>query len=289
MEKRKRNLTALGLLVVVAGVLFVWGSFFLMNNPIWRGGTDVVLALADGAGLKRGDRVHLNGVQVGTVREVQLRGRQEVAVKVRLNEGLILPADTRATLRSDVFGSNTVVLLPGNALVQLEKGDTIQGLAARSLPEIMTELSGQARDVLASADSLLSPRAVADVHATASVLPASAEQLRSAFTELHLAARALRRSSEGVEGAEAGPALTRALTELEGSARAFTSAARAMEQSLGSLASVMVKIDEGEGTLGRLVNDSTLYQELSSTLREVRALATDVRERPKRYMSISVF
>ena len=43
MDKRTRSLAAIGLLVVVAGGLFVWGLYFLMGKPIWRGTTDVVL------------------------------------------------------------------------------------------------------------------------------------------------------------------------------------------------------------------------------------------------------
>lgn len=289
MGMRNRNLTALGLLVVVAGVVFVWGLFFLLGDPVWRRGLEVVVVMEDGSGLKRGDRVSLQGVDVGSVRGVALRPPRQVAVTIHLIKGIVLPADTRATVRADVFGTSSVELLPGHALVALEPGDTILGTPTRPLPELMAGLTGKVESVLASADTLLSPRVVADLHATAAVLPESAEALRSAFAEIHLAARSLRRSAEGLEAAETGPALARALGELEGSARAFAEAANTMERSLNSFASIMEKVDRGDGTLGRLVNDSTLYAELSSALREVRALATDVRERPKRYINFSVF
>lgn len=289
MDKRTRNLAALGLLVVVAGGLFVWGLFYMMGNPVWRGSTDVVLLMEDAAGLKRNDRVHLNGVQIGAVRDVRLDAPGEVRVELRLNEGLLLPADTRARLKTDVFGSNTVDLVPGMARTPLQEGDTIRGVPSRALPDLVEELGGKAESILTSADSLLSPRALADVHATAAVLPSSAQELLAAFQQLRLAAESLRRSAEGVEGAQAGPELARTLQDLQGSARAFTSAAQAMERSLGAMASVMEKIDHGDGTLGRLVNDPALYTELHQAIREVRLLATDVRERPKRYVSIEVF
>jgi phospholipid/cholesterol/gamma-HCH transport system substrate-binding protein len=51
----------------------------------------------------------------------------------------------------------------------------------------------------------------------------------------------------------------------------------------------MGKIDRGNGTLGRLVNDSTLYFEMNEALREVRALATDIRTRPQKYIDLKVF
>ncbi|HEX6940922.1 MAG TPA: MlaD family protein [Longimicrobiales bacterium] len=289
MDKRTRSLAAVGALVLVAGGLFVWGLYYLMGNPIWQRTTDVMLVLEDAGGLKRNDRVHVNGVQVGTVRGVRLRRPGEVWVELRLEEGVVLPADTRARLTADFFGTSTVDLLPGTALVPLEEGDTIRGVSSRALADVISELGGRAESVLSNAGALLSPEALESVHATAAVLPSTAQELRATFQQLHLAAESLRHTAEGVESAEAGPALAAALEEFRGSARAFTAAASAMERSLTAMASVMAKIDQGEGTLGRLVNDSSLYAELHQAIREVRLLAADVRERPKRYVSIDVF
>lgn len=289
MESRFRNVTALGALVLVAGALFVWGLYFLLGNPLLRGGTEVVAVLDDGAGLKRGDRVQLRGVQVGSVREVHLQEMGSVAVLLRLGEKLSLPADTRVSVRSDVFGANVVDLRPGQAVLPLESGDTLTGVATPGLSELMSDLGGQASGLLSQADSLLSPKAVADVHETAAVLPASVEALRSVFIELEGVASSLRRSSEALEEAEAGPALGRALNEVETSARALTDAAGAIERSFGSLESVLAKVDQGNGTLGQLVNDPALYKELHQAVSEMRALAADVRAQPGRYVNFRVF
>src|SRR5512142_3168258 len=289
MENRKRNVTALGLLVLAAGAIFIWGFYYMLGTPVLGGGTRIYVALQNGAGLKRGDRVFLQGVDVGTVTAVQLEGPGRVAAELRLETPLKLPADTRAAVRGDVFGAHTLDLAPGTALVKLQSGDTIRGLAAAALPEMAADLGDRARAVLAGADSLLSPEAVQNLHATAQVLPSSALEMRAAFVELHRAAAALRRSAEGVEGARTGPALSSALGEVERSARAMTNAANGMDRSLNSLASVLQKVDNGNGTLGRLVNDSTLYRDLSAAAREVGALASDVRQHPGRYVSIKVF
>src|SRR5690606_33350742 len=122
---------------------------------------------------------------------------RRVVVELRLRQGILLPADTRAAIQTDVFGTGSAELLPGDAAVALSVGDTIPAATTRPLPELLADLGGQAGALLASADSLLSPRAVADLHATSAVLPASAEALRAAFSELHLAAQALRRTIEG--------------------------------------------------------------------------------------------
>ncbi len=289
MEYQVRNLTALGLLVIVAGALFVWGLFYLMGDPILVGGDEVVVVTQDGGGLSRGAQVQLNGVQVGSVRGVDLRSPDRVTVRINVNDDLRLPADTRAVVRADMFGATTLELVPGQALVALEGGDTIQGVTRQALSEMASELGGQTRHLLESADSLLSPRAVSDLKATASVLPEAAQQLRSAFSELARASSALRRTTEELEQARAGAAAGETLAELRNSARAATVAMGTMDQSLVSLASVLGKIDRGEGTLGLLVNDTTLYGEWNATLREVRLLTADIRENPKRYISLEIF
>jgi phospholipid/cholesterol/gamma-HCH transport system substrate-binding protein len=289
MDHQIRNLTALGLLVIVAAVVFIWGFFFLMGDPLLAGGDEVVVVMDDGAGLNRGDRVQLHGVQVGTVRRVELRPGERVHVKIKVDNGVRLPADTRALSRADVFGATTVELLPGDALVMLQGGDTIRGYAQTTLPDLAAELGGQARGLLASADSLLSPQAVADLRATASVLPATAQQLQAAFSELAAAAVAFRRMAEELENARPGEGTAETLAEMRATAQAATTALTTMDLSLHSFASVMAKIDRGEGSLGRLVNDTTLYGDLTATIREVRDLTADVKDNPGRYLSVRIF
>ncbi|MGH7576708.1 MAG: MlaD family protein [Longimicrobiales bacterium] len=289
MDKRNRNIIALGLLTIVAAVVFFWGLYFLLGNTALRGGTELTLALDDGGGVKRGDRVHVQGVEVGNVQSVRLNDAGGVSARIRVDGDIVLPADTRAAIAGDVFGAHVVELRPGKALVRLERGDTIYGVADPGPLQLAAGLGEQASELLTSADSLLSPDMIANVRATAEVLPASALELRAVFGELREASAALRRTIENVEQARTGDQLAGAVLQVERSADALASAAGAIERSFGSLDAVLTKIDGGHGTLGLLVNDSTLYVQLSETLREMGALATDVRERPGRYISLRLF
>jgi phospholipid/cholesterol/gamma-HCH transport system substrate-binding protein len=290
---RKRNIIAVGMLTVVATFLFFWGLYYLLGNPFLAGGMDLVVAMENGAGLKRGDRVFLSGVDVGTVQEVDLAADGGVVVEVRVRDDLALPQDTRASVMGDVFGAHTVQLQPGTALLRLEDRDTVRGQSVPQITELAASLSAKAERVLTSADSLLSPGTLRNVYATTEILPQGAAELRAACAELRLAAVALRRTAEGVAGAETGQALTSTLNEVSRTAQALTSAAgtmeRSLERSLGSWESVIAKLDRGQGTLGKMINDSSLYLELNNTLREMRMLTTDIRERPGRYISIRIF
>jgi len=122
MEYQVRNLTALGLLVLVAGALFVWGLFYLMGDPLLVGGDEVVVVTRDGGGVDRGAPVQLNGVKVGTVRGVELNAPDRVTMRIKVDDDVRLPADTRAVIRADMFSTTTLDLVPGRALVALEGG-----------------------------------------------------------------------------------------------------------------------------------------------------------------------
>ncbi|MGH7554169.1 MAG: MlaD family protein [Longimicrobiales bacterium] len=289
MDKRNRNIMALGVLTILGAVGFVAALYYLLGTPVLRGGMDVLVALQDGGGLKRGDRVRLQGVDVGSVRGVRLDERTGVLAEIRLRDDIVLSADSRASVMGDVFGAHSTELTQGVSPVKLEENDTIRGASAPAPLEMAAGLGAQARSILSSADSLLSPETIADVRATAAVLPSGAQELRAAFTELRLAAAAFRRTAENVESARAGELATGAVAEVERGARALTAAANAMERSIGSLESVLTKIDRGNGTLARLVNDSSLYLQFNETMREMGALATDIRERPGRYINIKIF
>ena len=130
---------------------------------------------------------------------------------------------------------------------------------------------------------------MSDLKATAAVLPDVATQLRGAFAELALATASLRRTAEEMERAGTGAATGEALAEVRGTARAAREALETMEVSLGSFASVMAKIDGGEGTLGRLVNDTSLYADMQMTLRGIQELTADVRANPRRYLTVEIF
>jgi len=292
MEKRTRNLAALGVLTVVAAVAFYWLMLFLLGNPAFRGGMNIAVMLEDGAGIKRGDRVQVQGVEVGSITDVALGRTGGVVVEARLDQELSLPADTRANVLGDVFGAHTLQLVPGDALARLEDGDTIRGAPAQALTALASELGIRAQAVLDAADSLLSPVARGDLQASAAELPSSIAAMRQMFEEMRAAAASLRRSVEAVETTRANELFTGAtgaVTEFESSARALADAATAMERSMDALTTLLSRVEGGQGTLGRLVNDSTLYYTLENTIREMGALATDIRERPSRYINIRIF
>jgi ABC-type transporter Mla subunit MlaD len=289
MQKRTRNVAALGMLTVVATVLFFWGLYFLLGNPVLRGGSELTVLLDDGAGLKRGDRVQLRGVEVGPVQDVQLIPGNGVGAQIRLRGNVSVPRDARAIVSGDVFGAHTLQLVPGTATVLLEDGDTVRGMVSKALPELASALGERAQIVLDAAGSLLSPAIVADVQSTAAELAPSARELRASLLEVRRAANAMRLTVEEVRAAGTGTAASATMTQIQTSAQALTSAANALERSIGTFETLIAQIDPNRGTLGLLLNESWRYRTLTVTVRVMGLLAADVRDRPQRYINVHIF
>lgn len=290
MDKTKRNVVALGALTIIAVIVFFWGLYYLLGSTIVRGGMDLVVVMPQGGGLKRGDRALVEGVIVGSVRDIDLINlKQGVVATLRLNRKLDLPIDTRAVVSGDVFGAHTIELRPGHLTQTLERNDTLRGEIAPALMDEASGLAGNARSVLERADRLLSDEAINNIHSTTRELPASAVQLRAALAELRVASASLRRTAAELENSKNGAALNAAIKRIDEGATSINVAAKTLNESILSLKSVFAKVDQGNGTLGRLVNDSSLYVELNNTVREFRLLAADIKANPKRYVDLRIF
>ena len=296
MDKRKKNPIVIGALTIFSVIVFFTMLYYLLGNPVLAKRTNVVVLMPNGAGLKRSDPVQYQGVTVGSVKDIQLNPKGGVTVRLRLNTGLPLTTDSKVTVRGDVFGAHTVSVINGKAGMLLQSGDTIRGETAAELTDMASDLSGRLTTLLTSADSLLAPSTVRDLRATAAMLPASAIQLRAALAEVSVASASLRRSMTELEKAQAGPALGSAIKQIDASARSIAqasdniaTASTTLNRSLEEFNSIMTKVNSGRGTLGLMVNDSSLYVETNEAMREIRALAQDIRERPQRYIDLRLF
>jgi phospholipid/cholesterol/gamma-HCH transport system substrate-binding protein len=275
--------------VLVAAAVAVWGYFWLTAQPLGHGGYRLVVQLADAGGLQRGDRVRLAGVQVGTVRHVGLRNGA-VVVEITVDRDLSLPRDSRASLQaSGAFGGRYLALQPGKAAAMLARGDTIAARNAPTLAETFANVGTQANETFARVSDLLSPDHVAG-------LERGAKSLSHSVDELTALTVALRATADGVRRRVEDRRLDSTVTNLARTAQTLTGTSAELRAASVSLGSILDKIDRGSGSLGRAVNDPTLYQALLTAATHVdqaalgaAAFVQDVHAEPHRYIRISLF
>lgn len=289
MRRRKGSELATGALVLVAGMVATWGYFWLTAQPLGHAGYELVVQLADAGGLQRGDRVRLAGVQVGTVRRVSLRDRAVLA-EIWVDRELSLPRDSRASLQaSGAFGGRYLALQPGTATAALAGGDTLSAVRTATLAETFTDVGVRASEAFARASDLLSPEHVADLEQGARSLSRSVDELTSLTVVLRGTAARLRSRLDDER-------LDSTAADLSRAARTLTGTSAELRAASASLGSILAKVDRGNGSLGRAVNDPTLYEALLTAAAHVdeaatsaSALVRDVRARPGRYVRVSLF
>ncbi|NIR42819.1 MAG: MCE family protein [Gemmatimonadetes bacterium] len=295
MARRRRKYELwIGLLVLVASALLIWGYFWLTGQPLGERGYTVVVEMPNAGGLEKGDIVSMSGVDVGVVRSVQLAGPNHVVARLWLQRDVELPRDSRAVLQSaGVFGDVLVSLRPGSASELAADGDTLAFATAPSLLDVAGDLGDQAEQALRQVNALLADSTVEDVHGAVAALPGTIRGLerlaREGGSEFEELSRSLRETAETLRGAVGNANVEKLIADLEDTAAKLSETADSFLDSAESLASIAAKIDSGEGTLGLLVNDPGLYEDLRAATRNVSSLTEDIRLNPGRYIKISVF
>jgi len=283
-------LMILAFLGLVAGIFWISGARF--------GGSDITLFVkADDAGtVAEGATVTLRGVPVGSVEEVRLV-EDGVVLRLEASPGGRLPADTRAAIEAAGFlGQVGVSLRPGSDAANLASGDTIAAVSAPGLTQLAERLGSQADEVLARTQRLMSDSVIASVEAGAGAFAGTMGELDAMLDRqsatLERLIENLSAMSASLEGATDGPELERTVQNIDSLTARLAAASARFEETSGSLDSILRKIDEGEGSMGRLVNDPVLHdrmvaamENMQAATEEIALLTKDVRERPERYLA----
>lgn len=286
-------LVLVSLLILAGGVLWVSGVGF-------GGGVPLYVEAPSAASATEGDAVMLRGMRVGAIDRIELVPGG-VVLSLNVQEAESLAADSRVVIRGGAFlGAATVELVPGSAQATLQAGDTLQAEVPRGLQDMAGALGEDAQDVMQRTAALLSDTTVRSVQRASGNAAATMEELRALVESeresiANLVVNLERVSSRLRQGAE-GPEVERTVAALDSMTAEMKVASRNLNTSSEHLSSVLAKVDRGDGSLGKLINDDRLYEEATAALsnlqqasEEVAALTADIRRNPKRYLSVSIF
>lgn len=285
-----------GLLVIVAVLVFTVGLLWLSGQTIGPQSTVVVpVRFTNVSGLQPGDPVQVSGVKVGQVANVVLQDVGNVMVYLEVNRANRPHADAQAMVASaDFFGQKYVDYAPGNSPELLREGQVIIGTREVAVTEAAASLTGRAADALAGVQTLLSQRTADDIHNALRSLDRTLQVVTRVgegpiVSEARAAMQAVQQLAVRLDSTFAKPDVGKSLDQLDEMAVSMREMADGLKQATTSLGSILQKMDQGQGTMGRMVNDSTLYREMRETLISLRTLLDDFRERPGRYINVKVF
>ena len=304
LREQRRTEIMVGGLLVVAFIALIMGIFWISGAKPGTPKMTVYAAAPEAGAIGEGTRLTLLGVDVGKVNSVQLRS-DGVVFELELTYRGTLPADTRAEEQTAGFlGMAALALLPGDSSTPLAEGDTIFAAGGGpGLQDLAGDLGDQASSVLSQINKLLDDSTVAEAQLGISAFAGGMEELQVLLEResqsLERLIQNLSVTSSRLAEATSGPELDRTLANVDTLTTRLARASEDLDLTSEALASVLRKIDRGEGSVGRMVNDTTLYVNLTATLanletasEEIALLTRDIRERPEHYtkgLKFSVF
>ena len=286
-------------LFVVVGILAVLTALFALTDPgTFRGRYHVTTVVQDAGGIRKGDPVQMKGVNIGRIRDFTIDGRGvRISMELEHDAGYEVPADSRVSIVSGgLLQSMVAEIVPGTSREPLRDGAVLPAVEAPTLTGTVETLSADADTVLVRAQQLLNTQTIASVGASAQQMEQLLVQLTALATDqraqLNALTTSLQRSAVGLEGTVSAvnqPELARAIARTDSMSIRLDAVTGSLQQASASLATLVQRVDSGEGTLGKLTHDDTLYQNLNAAVTSLNQLTTDMRQNPRKYINVSVF
>jgi phospholipid/cholesterol/gamma-HCH transport system substrate-binding protein len=279
-----------GILVMYFGINFLKGmNLFSTNNAYYMTFDDI-------QGLGASTPIYADGYKVGTVDglEYDYKENGPIKVKVDINKDLRIPQGSKAEIVKDLMGNLQVnLLLANNPRERVEPGGIIPGAVnggmmdkAANLIPVVEKMLPKLDSILTSVNVLLADPALAaslhNVETITSNLTVSTRELNTLMAGLNKQVPGMIGKANGV--LDNTNRLTANLASLD-----VQGTLNRVNQTLESAHQFTEKLNSNQGSLGLLMNDTKLYDNLTSTMSHADSLVIDLKAHPKRYVHFSVF
>lgn len=287
-----------GTFAVIVILVSWWGIKWLGGQNILHSDNIYYVYYDDVSGLQESSRVNMRGVEVGNVRDIELMNdKVKVEIAIESKYADMIPANSVAEIGSTgLMGGMEIFIVQGDAKKAMKDGGTFEG---RIRPDMLGSLADQGGELLEdlnvtveNINTLLADneseigQLVANLESvTATIdnlLTSSSGDIEGAVSDLHTFTSTLSENSDRIETM---------LSNIETFSGDLADAdlVNQLTTTVDSLNAVLASIQEGEGSVGKLLNDEELYNSLTTAGDNLGLLLEDIKTNPKRYINISVF
>lgn len=286
----------IALVAIVGVVVLFFGMNFLKGLDVFSSDDDYYIEFADITGLSSSSPVYADGYKVGVVKSIEYDYTQTHGTKVLvgIDKQMRIPAGSQAEIVSDLLGNvNVNLLMANNPRERMNPGDVIQGVIndgamgklSAMIPTIEKMLP-KLDSIMASLNTILADPAIRNsmknVETITSNLTTSTQQLNTLMGSLNKNMPGMMAKADNV--LDNTQTLTANLAAVD-----VASTMRQVDQTIANVEQLTAKLNSNNGTLGLLMNDASLYNNLSATMRDADSLVINLREHPKRYVHFSLF
>lgn len=286
MDVTYKQEVAVGALVLLGFAVFIALLFWLTDRRVGAQGVRVTAVFTNVAGLDQGDPVMVSGVKVGRVESVRLERSGRVNVTLSVTRDVRPRIDAGAAIAAlDLLGSKYIEYSPGVREEPLPSDRPLVGTQKPELTDVASGVAQRANELLGNANALVSEQLAVDLHntlvATQRAMNLLAEAPDGPFvkqtTRTLAATERVMARVDSILGSSTGSRIDTLSANLA-----------ALTQHLGSatvaIDTLLRRMNRGEGTLGKLASDTTLYHDLHGLSVALTTLLTDLKEHPDKYM-----
>lgn len=308
---RFSNEAKIGLLVTISILIFIGGFYFLKGADLFSGENKFYAYYDNVQGLQVSSSVQVKGVNEGRVSDIELQKDGKVKVTIAVTKKVDIPVGTTAELASsDLLGTKVIILNLGMGTQLMEDGATLPAsIESGIIDNLSVEISPlvtDLREVLSSLDTVLVgvggvlneetanslTNTISSLDVTmknfselAEKLNEESDELTSMISNANSITENLARNNESITNIIRNAEKT--TNEL--SAAPIEQTVKDLKAASEQLNQILTKINTKQGTLGMMVNDKQLYDNLAETLNALNLLIQDVNEHPSRYINVTVF
>ncbi len=303
----------IGLIATFLIALLVWGVNFLKGKNIFSQ-TNHYYAIYDGiGGLEKASPIFLNGLNVGTIESIKLYGdnNRDIIVYFSIRKDIKIPKASEVVIfSSDFLGTKAVRLDFTNKKQYYQSGDTLPSnievdLTEQIYSEIkpIKEKSERMIETIDSLTMMLKNATQTNISKSLTnlkditqnlkrssstldnLLTSEKDNLKSVIRNTKDISENLKNNNENISNTLSNmSSITDSLRQAN-----LQKTLNKLENTLTKTDSILYRINRGEGSLGLLVNNDSLYNNLNSTSRDLDLLINDLKENPGRYINISIF
>jgi phospholipid/cholesterol/gamma-HCH transport system substrate-binding protein len=281
-----------GITVVIAVLILIFGVVWIEKASFSKKFATYTVYFEDVGGLEHGDPITVSGVDAGEVGSVTLEpGR--VKTELLIDEGVTLYDDCSVQILTiGLMGEKYVGIEPGHSGKPLAPGSVIQGKYRAGMAEAVAGFG----DVIAELNETVRAfRKLIGTDGQGASLAATMRRIDELTTEILSILRA--NSDDITSTAKSMKRISEDVSDVIGSRKGtvaegiddFASAAARLDSVTVSLMAIVESIENGEGTLGMLIKEKKLHEDLEQVIANLNALLEDVKADPQRYLKIEIF
>lgn len=290
-------------LVILSIVLFYWGFAFLKGKNLFDTSTKLYAVYDNVAGLVEAAPVTINGLIIGKVNAIEMLpdGKMKVEIVI-VNEQIKIAKSSEAQIMdSGLIGGREIAIINNFSDTNYtQSGDVLKASNKLGLTDELANQIGPVKDkvevLLENANKLIE-----NLNAT---LDASTQQkLKASIASLEVTMSEFSQISKNANEilSENKSKLNTTFSNFEktsGNLNTITTSlekanlgatVKKLEATLTNVNGIMANLEQGKGSMGKLLNDDAMYTNLTKTSKELELLLQDLRLNPTRYVNVSVF